>query len=77
MTLAIGYFESGIDLIYSMHVVHAAWKRRMLQAHFLWHRVPPLHGDHPQPGLCKQVCLLLEVRTCIQLLLHSTAAITE
>ena len=33
----------------------------MLQTHILWYREPSLHGDHSQPGLCQQVCLLLAV----------------
>ena len=33
----------------------------MLQTHILRHRESPLHGDHTQPCMCQQVCLLLEV----------------
>lgn len=43
-------------------LVYVARKRRLLQAHLLWDRVPPVHGDYAQPRLCQQVRLLLEVR---------------
>lgn len=33
--------------------VDAAGQRRLLQAYILRHREPPLHGGHPEFGVCK------------------------
>ena len=39
---------------------HAQGPRRLLQAHFLWNFVIPVHGVHAFARLCEQVRLLLE-----------------
>lgn len=62
------HFAKWITLMWRTHkilscffVVYVAREGWLLQAHFLWHWVPPVYGDDPQPCLCKQVRLLLEV----------------
>lgn len=58
--------------------VYAAGERWLLQTHLLWHRVPPVHGDDPQPRLCQQVYLLLEVMSSrVKPQQHSRKRVTQ
>lgn len=52
----------GVCLCLSPLSVDASRPRRLLQTHVLRNREPPLHGGHAEPGLCKQMRLLLEVK---------------
>ena len=45
----------------SLDQVNAKRAWRVLQTHLLWYRESQVYGDHTQFGVCKQVCLLLEV----------------
>lgn len=52
----------GICMCLSLLLVDASRQRRLLQTHVLRNWEPPLHGGHAEPGLCKQMRLLLEVK---------------
>lgn len=60
-SITIHVANTQIPQYFLFFLVYVARKRRLLQTHVLWHRVTPVYGDDPQPCLCEQVCLLLEV----------------